>query len=72
MDWTYSVSDAVAMPQNTNQIHVVIDETMSINLSRRKVWPGLRPTFTTTDDHGRRKKPQRLINSFARFEMKLK
>lgn len=30
MDWAYSVSDAVAMPQNTisNQAHVFIDETM--------------------------------------------
>lgn len=58
MDWAYSVSDAVAMPQNSNQAHVVIDETMSfkllsINLSRCKVWPGLRPTFVTTDDHRR-------------------
>lgn len=62
MDWAYSVSDAVAMPQNTisNQAHVVIEETMSFkllskNLSRSKVWPGLRTTFATTDDHGRRK-----------------
>lgn len=39
MDWTYSVSDAVAMPQNTNQVHVVIDETMSFKATAAKFKP---------------------------------
>lgn len=78
MDWAYSVSDAVAMPQNTisNQAHVLIDETMSfkllsINLNRSKVWPGLRRSLLPMST-GEESKPQRLINSFERCEMKLK